>query len=84
MTSEHQIMLVTNAGQMIRLPVEGIRFTGRSAQGVTLFRVAEGEQIVSVAWLKQEAETVEEDEGTSPEGEVVDVDAGESGEVGEQ
>lgn len=83
-TSEHQIMLVTNAGQMIRLPVEGIRFTGRSAQGVTLFRVAEGEQIVSVAWLKQEAETVEEDEGTSPEGEVVDVDAGESGEGGEQ
>lgn len=83
-TSEHQIMLVTNAGQMIRLPVEGIRFTGRSAQGVTLFRVAEGEQIVSVAWLKQEAETVEDDEGTSPEGEVVDVDAGESGEVGEQ
>lgn len=80
-TSEHQIMLVTNAGQMIRLPVEGIRFTGRSAQGVTLFRVAEGEQIVSVAWLKQEAETVEDDEGTSPEGEVVDVDAGESGEV---
>jgi DNA gyrase subunit A len=83
-TSEHQIMLVTNAGQMIRLPVEGIRFTGRSAQGVTLFRVAEGEQIVSVAWLKQEAETVEDDEGTSPEGEVVDVDAGESGEGGEQ
>lgn len=80
-TSEHQIMLVTNAGQMIRLPVEGIRFTGRSAQGVTLFRVAEGEQIVSVAWLKQEAETVEDDEVVSPEGEVVDVDAGESGEV---
>jgi DNA gyrase subunit A len=80
-TSEHQIMLVTNAGQMIRLPVEGIRFTGRSAQGVTLFRVAEGEQIVSVAWLKQEAEAVEEDEGVLPEGEVVDVDAGESGEV---
>ena len=80
-TSEHQIMLVTNAGQMIRLPVEGIRFTGRSAQGVTLFRVAEGEQIVSVAWLKQEAETVEDDEGVSAEGEAVEVEAGESGEV---
>ena len=55
-TEEHQIMLVTNGGQMIRMPVGGIRFTGRSAQGVTLFRVGEGEQVVSVAWLKQEAE----------------------------
>jgi DNA gyrase subunit A len=82
-TSEHQIMLVTNAGQMIRLPVEGIRFTGRSAQGVTLFRVAEGEQIVSVAWLKQEAEAVEEDEGVLPEGDSI-VDAEESEEGGDQ
>lgn len=76
MTSEHQIMLVTNAGQMIRLPVEGIRFTGRSAQGVTLFRVAEGEQIVSVAWLKQEAEAVEDDDVVPSEAEIVDVEAG--------
>lgn len=60
-TDEHQIMLVTNGGQMIRLPVEGIRFTGRSAQGVTLFRIAEGEEVVSVAWLKKEAE--DDDEG---------------------
>jgi DNA gyrase subunit A len=55
-TEEHQIMLVTNGGQMIRMPVSGIRLTGRAAQGVTLFRVAEGEEVVSVAWLKQEAE----------------------------
>jgi DNA gyrase subunit A len=60
-TDEHQVMLVTDGGQMIRMPVAGIRFTGRSAQGVTLFRVAEGEKVVSVAWLKQEAE--EETEG---------------------
>src|SRR5690606_25433598 len=48
----HQIMLVTNGGQMIRMPVNGIRFTGRSAQGVTVFRVGDGEEVVSVAWLK--------------------------------
>lgn len=59
-TSEHQVMLVTDAGQMIRMKVEGIRFTGRGAQGVTLFRVAEGEKIVSVALLKQEAEDDDE------------------------
>ncbi len=50
-TDDHQIMLVTDGGQLIRIPVSGVRFTGRSAQGVTLFRVAEGEEVVSVAWL---------------------------------
>lgn len=55
-TDDHQIMLVTDGGQMIRMPVSGIRFTGRSAQGVTLFRVGEGEQVVSVAWLKADEE----------------------------
>lgn len=72
-TDEHQIMLVTNGGQMIRMPVSGIRFTGRSAQGVTLFRVGEGEQVVSVAWLKQDAEEAEDAEIIDAENaEVVD------------
>jgi DNA gyrase subunit A len=53
-TDDHQIMLVTDAGQLIRTPVDTIRFTGRSAQGVTIFKVAEGERIVSVAWLIDE------------------------------
>lgn len=60
-TSEHQVMLVTDAGQMIRMKVDGIRFTGRGAQGVTLFRVAEDEHIVSVALLKQDSEDDAED-----------------------
>ncbi len=53
-TDDHQIMLVTDAGQLIRTPVDTIRFTGRNAQGVTIFKVAEGERIVSVAWLIDE------------------------------
>jgi DNA gyrase subunit A len=56
-TDDHQIMLVSNKGQLIRTPVNNVRFTGRSAQGVTVFRVAEDEKVVSVAWL------VAEDEG---------------------
>ena len=55
-TSDHQVMLVTDQGQMIRMKVDGIRFTGRSAQGVTMFKVAENEHIVSVALLKQDTE----------------------------
>jgi DNA gyrase subunit A len=48
------IMLVTNGGQVIRMPVDDIRVAGRRTQGVTLFRVAEGEQVVSVAALGDE------------------------------
>ncbi|MGE0093500.1 MAG: DNA gyrase subunit A [Alphaproteobacteria bacterium] len=46
-----QIMLVTNGGQIIRCPVNDIRIAGRTTRGVTLFRVAEGEKVVSVARL---------------------------------
>jgi DNA gyrase subunit A len=53
-TDSHQIMLVTDKGQLIRTPVETVRVTGRSAQGVTIFRVAPDEEVVSVAWLIQE------------------------------
>ncbi|MDH5721891.1 MAG: DNA gyrase subunit A [Alphaproteobacteria bacterium] len=60
-TDSHQIMLVTDQGQLIRTSVENIRMTGRSAQGVTIFKVGKGEKVVSVAWLVQD----EEDEGES-------------------
>jgi DNA gyrase subunit A len=43
-----QIMLVTNGGQMIRCPVDGISIVGRSTQGVRIFNTGEGERVVSV------------------------------------
>ena len=49
-------MLVTDRGQVIRIPVDGIRIAGRNTQGVTLFDVAEGEHVVSVARLAGAAE----------------------------
>ena len=55
-TDSHQIMLVSDQGQLIRTPVENIRVTGRSAQGVTVFKVADDENVVSVAWLIQDEE----------------------------
>ncbi len=42
-----QIMLVTNGGKLIRCPIEGISITGRSAQGVTIFRTDQDERVVS-------------------------------------
>jgi DNA gyrase subunit A len=51
-----QIMLVTNGGQLIRCPVDGIRIAGRSTQGVIVFDTAEGERVVSVERLSEEGE----------------------------
>ena len=43
-----EIMLVTDGGQLIRCPVEGIRVAGRATQGVIVFDTAEKERVVSV------------------------------------
>jgi DNA gyrase subunit A len=49
-----QIMLVTNRGQLIRIPVEGISIMGRSTQGVIVFDTAEDERVVSVEHIPDE------------------------------
>ena len=51
-----QIMLVTDGGQLIRCPVDGIRIAGRSTQGVIVFSTAEGERVASVERLSDEGE----------------------------
>jgi DNA gyrase subunit A len=42
------VMLVTDAGRLIRLPADQVRITGRAAMGVTLFRLDAGERVTSV------------------------------------
>ena len=51
-----EIMLVTDGGQLIRCPVDGIRLAGRSTQGVIVFSTADGERVASVERLSEEAE----------------------------
>ncbi len=55
-----QIMLVTNRGQLIRCPVDGIRIAGRGTQGVIVFDTAEDERVVSVERLSEENGDAEE------------------------
>ena len=57
-----EIMLVTDGGQVIRMPVHDIRIIGRGTQGVTLFNVDEGEKVVSVERLS-EAEDEDAEDG---------------------
>ena len=49
-----QIMLVTDRGQLIRIPVEEISIMGRSTQGVIVFDTAEDERVVSVEHIPDE------------------------------
>ncbi len=63
------VMLVTDAGRLIRVPADQVRVTGRQAMGVTLFRVDAGEHVTSVFPVIEavtddngEAEPVPEDE----------------------
>ncbi len=61
------LMLVTNAGQLIRVPVDGIRVAGRGTQGVTVFRTGSGEEVVSVERIPAEEDVPE----TGPEADEV-------------
>ena len=49
-----QIMLVTDGGQLIRVPVDGIRTVGRGSQGVTVFSTRDKERVVSVEHIEGE------------------------------
>ncbi len=42
------VMLVTDGGRLIRLPADQVRRTGRTAQGVMLFRLDDNERVTSV------------------------------------
>ncbi len=71
--NDDQIMLVSDGGQVIRVPVHDIRFASRATKGVTIFNTAEGEKVVSV-------ERISEPEGDDADGEETAEDgAGEGG-----
>ncbi|MGN6464489.1 MAG: DNA gyrase subunit A [Rhizobiaceae bacterium] len=59
--NEDQIMLVSDGGTVIRVPVNNIRFASRATKGVTIFDTAEDEKVVSV-------ERISEPEGEEEEG----------------
>jgi DNA gyrase subunit A len=45
----YQAMLISNAGTVIKMPVDGIRRLGRSTQGVIVMRLREGERVSALA-----------------------------------
>jgi len=73
-----QLMLITDQGKMIRTTVGDIRIAGRNTMGVTIFRVADNEHVVSVARIEETDEEEIEIEGGDELAPVDDAVIGES------
>ena len=56
-----QLVMVSDAGQIIRCPIDQISVIGRSARGVTVFKVADEERLVSVSRFRDLDDNGDED-----------------------
>lgn len=68
--SGDQVLMISDRGQMIRVPVEGIRIAGRATKGVTIFNTADNERVVSVERIPDqgtEEPALAEASGEAPE-----------------
>jgi len=61
------IMLVTDKGKLIRVPIEGISVRRRSTQGVTVFATAKDEKVVSVERIDESSSGEDGDEESETE-----------------
>src|SRR5690606_10193665 len=68
LTEEHEILLISNRGTMVRTRASEVSQVGRNTQGVTLMRVGDGERLIAV----ERVDALEEDE-------VLDGEAAEGG-----
>ena len=62
---ENQLMVITDQGKILRVPIRGFSVIGRNTQGVRVMVTEEQEKIVAVAKLAER----DDDEGLEPEGE---------------
>jgi DNA gyrase subunit A len=66
----YQVMLISNGGTVIRMPVEEIKRLGRSTQGVIVMRLRGDEQVSSIALVaesEEEAAAAAEEPAEHPE-----------------
>jgi DNA gyrase subunit A len=61
-----QVMLISDGGTVIRIPVDGIKRSGRATQGVIVMRLREGEQVSSLALVASADEEPASENGTPP------------------
>ena len=58
-TDDDDLMLITDGGKLIRMPIDGIPTIGRNTQGVRLIRLEEGEEVVAMERLAEKEEGAE-------------------------
>ncbi len=51
LTEQHEILLISDQGTMVRTRASEVSQVGRNAQGVTLMRVAENEKLMAIESL---------------------------------
>ncbi len=57
-----QIMMITNAGTLVRTRVSEVSIVGRNTQGVTLIRTTEDELVVGLQRVEDEDDALDDDE----------------------
>jgi DNA gyrase subunit A len=68
-SDEDHLILITDKGKLIRVPVEHVSTVGRNTQGVRIMRVDEGEKVSSVERLAEPAEEAAIEEAAPVEAE---------------
>ena len=63
-TEANDLMIITQAGLTIRMPVSGIKVAGRATQGVRLININEGDSIAAVSVVAAAPAESEEENGT--------------------
>lgn len=74
-TEQNEIMLITNAGTLVRTRVSEVSIIGRNTGGVRLIRTMEGEEVVSLERIAEPEVDETELDGTPAEGVQSELDA---------
>ena len=59
-SKDHDLLIISNEGKVIRLPEKQLPKLGRATLGVRLINLTSGDSVASVAYLTHESETQEE------------------------
>ncbi|AWK42751.1 MULTISPECIES: DNA topoisomerase (ATP-hydrolyzing) subunit A [Photorhabdus] len=70
-----QIMMITDAGTLVRTRVSEVSVVGRNTQGVTLIRTAEDEKVVGLQRVAEPEDDEDDEDGLAAEGEEVKSDS---------
>jgi DNA gyrase subunit A len=70
-TGDEEVMLISNAGTLVRTPINDISILARNTQGVTLIRLGENEQLVQIEAV---AASPLDDDATNLDGDSTEVE----------